>query len=335
MSSNSTTTIQSVADYCSSMGELMPILPSGGFSVATALTMATDVMSELISERFNWKWNRMKLPAFYTNSWQQDYAQLSLGWPSAIGWLEGAYWVDINNTALPKPTYPIEVKRDLPVTSISGNPPTKIAWHYNSQLNQGVWPGQNMTYTQPLGAVVTPTNPPINITDQNNNILVLSQYGVTGNVAPSLPANSAEGAAVNDGSCIWKVAGPNSQGLRILPLPPQTTVVYQINCIAQMQAPPPFTSMQQLLNPIPDDYARWFRDGFYAWCYKMSPNPQARAAFPQMQQQWLAAMDKARKQGDREEDNSMFYPDRSCVASSGGIEIGPANPYLWSVWPGR
>lgn len=332
---SSTTSIQSVADYCSALGELMPVLPSGGFSVATALTMATDVMSELIAERFNWKWNRMKLPVFYTNSWQQDYAGLSTRWPAYIGWLEQSYWIDINNTALPKPTYPIEVKRDLPVSSISGNPPAKIAWHYNNQLNQGVWPGANQVYTQPLGAIQTPTNPPVNITDSNGNILVLSTYGTTGSIAPSLPQNSVEGATVNDGSCIWTVASPRSQGLRILPLPPQTTVVYQVNTIAQMMTPPPFTSMNQFIDPVPDDYARWFRDGFYAWCYKMSPNPQARAAFPGMKQEWLAAMESARKQGDREEDNSGFVPDRSSVAGTGFYEPGPAWPYAGVPWTGR
>jgi hypothetical protein len=332
---SSTTTLQSVVDYMSSLGELAPILPSGGYSVSTALSMGTDVMSELIAERFNWKWNRMKIPPFYTNSWQQDYAQISSRFPAAIGWLEGAYWVDINNSSLPKPSWPIEVKRDLPITSISGNPPGKIAWHYNSQLTQGVWPGANQVYTQPLGAITTPTNPLINILDANGNILVLTTYGTTGSVAPQAVVNAAEGTTVNDGSCVWTVASPDGQGFRLMPLPPQTTVIYQVNVIAQMQAPKPFTTLQALLNPIPDDYARWFRDGFYAWCYKMSPNPQARSAFPSMQQQWLMAMEKSRKQGDREEDNSGFIPDRSCVSAGGSGDYGPAWPYAGPGWIGR
>jgi len=333
---SSTTSIQSVVDYVSSMGELAPVLPSGGYSVATALTISTDVMGELIAERFNWKWNRMRIAPFYTNSWQLDYVLLKASMPAAIGWLEAAYWIDINNTSLPKPTHPIEVKRDLPMTSISGNPPAKIAWHYNNQLVQGVWPGPNKVYTQPLGALSTPTNPPTNILDANGNILLLTTYGTTGSATPLLPVNSAEGATVNDGSCVWTAVNPNGQGMRIWPLPPQQGVVYQVNVVAQMMAPPAFTSMAQMINPVPDDYARWFRDGFYAWCYKMSPNPQARAQFPQMKQEWLLAMEKARKQGDREEDNSMFYPDRTSVAPAGYIDVGPAWPYSGTgVWPGR
>ena len=336
---NSTTSIQSVADYVSSMGELGPVLPAAGFSIANILTMASDVMRDLISQRFNFKWNRMKIPPFHTNSWQQDYAGLTATtWKSPLGWIENAYWIDINNTALPKPTYPIEVARDLPVTSISGNPPAKIDWLPNNQLVQGVWPGANMTYTQPLGAVITPTNPPVNILDAHGNILVLTTYGITGVAAPVLAAASPEGTTVADGSCVWTVAGPDSQGFRLLPLPPQQGVVYQVNVVAQMQAVPSFTDMNQLIDPIPDDYSNYFRDGFAAYCYKMSPNPQMRAMFngPQgMHATWLFSIASAMKQGDREPTNAGFIPDRSVVAPQGGVDIGPANPYLYNVWPGR
>jgi hypothetical protein len=318
------------------MGELQPVLPTGGFSTLTALTMATDVMAAMIAQRFNWRWNRMKVPPFYTSSWQQDYAQLSIStWPSPIGWIEGAYWVDINNTALPKPTYAIESLRGLPVTSISGNPPAKIDWLPNNQLNFGVWPGPNLIYTQPLGAVITPTNGPVNILDMRGNILILTQYGTTGAVAPQALPNASEGTTVTDGSCIWTVADPNSQGFRLIPLPPQQGVVYQVNVIGQMQAPAQFTSMQQQINPIPDDYATWFREGFKAFCYQMSPNPQMQMAFERKKENWISAMASALKQGDREQTDAGFIPDRSVMQGPGAWEIGPANPYAWSVWSGR
>ena len=332
---SSTTTLQSVVDYICSLGELQPVIPASGFGINTALTMGTDVMADLISQRFNWKWNRMKIPPWYTISWQQDYAQFSSAFPAPIGWIEDAYWVDINNTALPKPTYGIEVKRDLPPTSISGNPPAKVCWHYNDQLLQGVWPGPSMKYTVPLGAPITPTNPITNILDANGNILVLTTFGTTGATPPSLSANSTEGTTVNDGTCVWSVAGPRSQGFRLLPMPPQQAVCYQVNVIAQRMAPPPFTSMQQMLDPIPDDYANHFRTGYSVYCYKLSPNPQMRGMFPTMHQSWLAAIENSMKQGDREMDNAGFIPDRSIVAPQGGVDIGPANPYLYNVWPGR
>lgn len=332
---SSTTSVQSIVDYVSTLGELAPVLPVAGFNVNTALTMATDVRNDLIAQRFNWKWNRQMIPPFFTISWQQDYAGMNSLYRAPIGWLETAYWTDVNNTSYPKPTYYIECDRDLEQTSISGNPPAKVDWLYNRLLRKGTWPGPFVTYTQPLGALITPTNPLTNILDRNNNILVLTTFGTTGATAPSLPATSPEGTTVNDGSCVWTVADPESQGFRIIPLPPQQGVVYQVDVVAQMKSPPPFTSMQQFIDPIPDDYAGFFREGFIAYTYRISPNPQMRGMFPRMRDLWLAAIEASMKQGDRGQTNAGFIPDRSVTAPQGGVDIGPANPFLYSVWPGR
>lgn len=333
---SSSISVQQIADSVSTLGELTPVLPTGGFSVQSALTIATDVMNDLIAQRFNWKWNRQILPPFYTVSWQQDYAGMNSLYRAPIGWLETAWWVDINNTSYPKPSWYIEIKRDLTVSMQSGNPPAKIDWDYNRNLVQDVWPGPGKVYTQPLGALLTPTNPKINILDGHGNILVLTTYGTTGATAPLVDANSAEGTTVTDGTCMWTVAAPDSQGFRIFPLPPQQGVVYQVNVVAQMQAPPPFTSMQQQINPVPDDQASYFREGFIAYCYRMSPNPQMRALFPQNRAMWLSAMEASMKQGDREQTDAGFYPDRTVVAPGGGWDIGPAWPYAPGAWwPGR
>jgi hypothetical protein len=333
---SSTVTLQSIVDYISSLGEIQPVMPTGGYTTNTACAIATDVMQSLISQRFNFKWNRMKVPPFYTNSWQQDYAQLSGNWPAQLGWIEGAYWVDINNTALPKPTYPIEAVRDLEVTSISGNPPCKVTEYPNNQLVQGVWPGPTVTYTNPLGLLTTtPTNPPINILDANGNILILTQFGVTGLVAPAAAPNAPENTVINDGSVKWTVVDPLGTGFRLKPLPPQQGVLYQVNVIGQMKAPAAFTTLGAQINPVPDDYSIWFRDGFRACSYQMSPNPSMQALYERKKENWLAAIAAALKQADREVDNAGFIPDRSVVAAQGGIDIGPANPFLYNVWPGR
>lgn len=332
---SSTVTLQSIVDNVSSMGEIQPVLPTGGYSTITACAIASDVMAALISQRFNFKWNRFKVPPFYTISWQQDYAQLSGSWPAQLGWIENAYWIDINNTSLPKPTWAIEAVRDLPVTSISGNPPAKVTEFPNNQLVQGVWPGAFQVYTNPVGALQTPTNPTTNILDANGNILILTTYGTTGATAPVATAGAPEGTMVNDGSCKWTVVDPLGTGFRLLPLPPQQGVVYQVNVVGQMKAPAAFTSLDAQINPIPDDYAVWFREGFKAFCYQNSPNPQMQALFDRKRNLWLASIDAALKQADREVDNAGFVPDRTVVAPQGGIDIGPANPFLYNVWPGR
>jgi hypothetical protein len=330
--SNSTTQLQSIVDYVNSVGELSPVRPTGGISVNTALGIANDVMADLICRRFPWKWNRMKLPPFYTNSIQQDYAQIGL---TTVGWLEHAYWTDINNTSLPKPSNPMEAVRDLEITSIMGNPPSQVCWLPNDQLTQGTW-AANKTFVQPLGATQTPNNPFTNILDPNGNIQVLTVYGTTGAVAPTWPAaNATEGTTVNDGTCVWTVAGPNSQGLRLRPLPPPQGIVYQVNVVAQKKAPARFTNLQQVINPIPDDYAVHFIAGFIVFCYRMSPNPKMQMLFDSKRKNWLDAIADAMVQGDRETDSAGFVPDRSVMAPQGGWDVGPANPYLYNVFPGR
>lgn len=330
---NSTTSVQSIFDFIASAGELNPVIPAGGFSTNTALTIASDVMKDMIAARFNWKFNRAKSTPFTTNSWERDYAMIG---QDNIGWLEDAYWVDINNTAKPKPRWPIEVKRELATDGISGNPPVKICWQYNNQLDQGEWPGPDQVYVPPIGNnPSSPNNPPINILDANGNILVLTTYGTTGTTAPAAPADSVEGTDVPDGSCIWTVADPDGQGFRLWPIPPQQGVVYQIHVIKQLKAPPDFTSMDQLINPIPDDYANYFRTGCITHSYRISPNPRMQSMFTTQQETWLASMPQAQKQADREQQDAGFYPDRSVVAATGEYDVGPANPFLRPLWPGR
>jgi len=332
MSNSSTTSIQSIVDEINTLGELMPVLPSGGYSAVSAVATANRIRKILLGQRFTWKFNRMVCPAFYTNSYQQDYAQIGL---TALAWLENANWVDINSTSQPKPQYPIEAVRDLPLTSWTGNPPGKMCWYPNSQLSQGQWPGANQTYTTPIGANQTPSNPPTNILDANGNILVLTTYGVTGETAPVLPANSSDGTTVADGSCVWTVAGPNSIGFRLVPMPPQQGVVYQINSYGQMKPPANFTKLGDFINPFPDEYSHHFTDGFIAFAYQLSPNPKMQELFERKQQSWLASIAASFTQGDREIDNAGFIPDRSAMAPGGGTDIGPAMPYLYNVWPGR
>src|SRR5271155_2261804 len=52
----------------------------------------------------------------------------------------------------------------------------------------------------------------------------------------------------------------------------------------------------------------WFKQGFFAECYRRSPDPKVRSKYPQERQIWLEALDRAVKQGDREADDYGFYP---------------------------
>ena len=333
---NSTITLQSIMDGVSAIGDLNPLFNNtGGFAAEPALTIANDVMSELISMRFPWKWNRIKISPVPLTSYQQDYATPLKG----LGWLENGLRIDINNSTYPPPTWPIVAVRDIEMSSTQSGFPHQVCWFYNADLEQGVWPGANIIYTQPIGATTAPQNSPTNITDSEGNILTLTVYGTTGATPPQAPVwtpvlptdkepiNWPAGQVITDGTCQWTVVDPGAQGFRFHPMPPASGQVWLIRLFGQKKAGP-FTSMRQTLDPIPDDQAKWFRDGCVAYAHRYSTNPAVKARYPQMKGEWLAAMDSEARQNDREDEAKGFYPDKGVMSPSYTTDPGPY-PYRY------
>jgi hypothetical protein len=325
---SSTVSLQSVVDLMKTMGSLSVQQATGGYSQLTWLAIATDVVNDLISQKFNWKWNQFKIPPFWTVSYQCDYATVG---QKGIGWVESGTWTDINNTSLPKPRWPIEAVRGLQPTSQAASPPKKVCWFSNKVLEQGSWPGPAKPYIKPLGATGTPQNPPTNINDAHGNILILTTFGITGGVAPDAGANPVFGATINDGTCIWTVADPDAQGFRVIPMPPMSGVVYQLDLLGQAN-PPAFVTLDQKIDPIPDDYSGTFRAGVYVYCHKYAVDPNVKRMFPLLKADWIADIMGALKQGDREADDAGFIPDRNVMGNGYAGDVGPANPY-GSGWP--
>ena len=334
--------LQSIVDDASCNAELAPALAVAGQSDAPALSIANDVMNDMLiggpdGQIFPWKWNRARIKPFFTISWQQDYAQSGL---TTLRWIEHAFAIDINNTSQPKPTVRMEGHRDLEAEWRQWGLPVKICWLPNDQLNYGTWgqssllniqglnnPGPGVVYTYPVGVAQTPSNPTTQIQDANGNYLVLTTFGTCGSSAPSVAANSPAGATVADGSCVWTVVDPKGQGFRITPLPPLNGRVWLINPIAQNR-PVTFTSLGQLLDPIPDDYVTHFKNGFFAQCYRRSPDAKVRAKFMQEHALWLKSLDNAVRAGNREQDDARFTPERGIMDSGYGyINLGPLYPY--------
>jgi hypothetical protein len=343
---NSTIRLQEIVDSVSTIGDLTPVLKNtGGFANEPAITIATDVMAQIIAERNPWKWNEFKIKPFVLTSSQQDYMTVGL---RDLGWLTQAWRVDINNTQIPPPVWPLEVKRDLPVSVVAAAWPFKVCWKQNDILEQGVWPGPNMAYTDPIGQISTfPPNPPTNIAIEDGTLLTLIFYGTTGDTEPVVPPwepppDNPEmkqpeeypiGLKITDGTCIWQVCDPNAQGFRMWPPPPQGGNAWLIRLIGQRKAPR-VISMRQKLDPIPDDQINWFRDGFIAYAHRHSSNPQVKAKFEQMKNDWIASMVAQSFQNDREDENYSTYPDRPIMAGSYNYDPGPGNPY-WRQWGGR
>lgn len=343
---SSTIQLQEVVDDAFDLGDVAPALATGGSSMAPALSMANDVMQTLINggpggQPYNWKWNRFNLPAFPTISLQQDYFIPNL---NNLGWMESAWAVNINQTSQPKQKIPLEVHKDLLPTYYQTGYPGKISWLPNKILMTGTWgadplgptegnpsgqttvvgpnesgqqnPGPNVIYTSPLGTLQTPINASTCITDPNGNLWALTTFGTCGSTQPTWPSSPAYptyrqpttvATTVTDGTCTWTAINPNGQGIRLNPIPPQTGVVWLIIPVGQMRAPR-FFNLSQYLNPIPDDFEWAFKQGFFAECYRRSPDPKIYNKYATQRQLWLDALDKAVRQADREMDDFGFYP---------------------------
>lgn len=315
----STKTLQSVYNVIAAQGIPDPRAQAGGYGDDLALDLAQRVMGDLITQRFNWNFNRA-MAAVYTNSWQQDYPQLAqAGGP--IGWGDGCDICDINSTTIPKPLNwdgAVQWVRQLPRTSSSRSRPTQICWMYNQELSWSVWPGAAVVI-YPLVGVNAPQgqNPILNWIDANGNYLILKTFGTTGSVAPAAAANSAEGTTVNDGTCVWVVVSPTSQGFRIDSLPGSAGPTYQLLPGYQIDAPT-FSTYQDTLSPLPDSFARHFQTGLEWLCKMCAPNPATKEEGIKNYPLWLKSMETMIKQGNKEPDVYRMIPETSPVESRYG-----------------
>ena len=359
---NSTVRLQEICDDAASLGDTAPALATGGVSDGPALSMATDVMSAMVNggpggTPFNWKWNRFNAPAFPTISYQQDYFIAGL---VNLGWIESAWASNINQTSIPKQKQQMEVHRDLLVTYDQTGYPGKICWIPNSVAITGTWganpqgptagnpsgqtvntgpdpsgnqnPGPGVIYTNPIGLPTQPINATTCITDPNGNLWVLTTFGTCGNVQPTWPSTpvfpsfqspNTVAATVADGSCVWTAVNPAGMAFRLNPIPPQTGICWLLQPVCQYKAPR-FTSLSQYLEPVPDDFATYFKQGFFAECYRRNPDPKIRAKYPLERQLFLNALAVEVNQADREPDDMGFYPGMSIMET--GINMNPITP---------
>ena len=366
---NSTIQIQEVADQASAFGDLAPALATGGFSVQPALSIGNDVMTAMLlgngdGHPFNWKWNRLNVQPFYTNSCQQDYFVPGL---VNLGWIESAWCVNINQTSIPKPKNYLEVHRDLEVTFDETGYPGKICWMQNDTMITGVWgqtqlasmsglnnPGPGVVYTNPAGLPGAPNNPTTVISDAFGNLWVVTTYGTCGSTNPFLTnttgpnsgppvfpiyqagnpsVSNTVATTVNDGTVVWTAVNPKGQGFRLNPIPSQTGVTWLVQPVVQMRVPR-FSAMTQTLEPIPDDWEAYFKAGFFAQCYRRSPDPKTRMKFKDEWALYMTSLDNAVKQGQREMNDFGFYPGNPGVMNTGWA-VNPTRPdWPFGPWVG-
>lgn len=322
---NSTRTLQSVVDFVRTIPAVRPILTSTpGYADQPAKDIASAVMTEFLSDSFPWKWNRRPVTPFYPTANQTDYPTLA---EKSIGWLERATAVDINSTSFPRPSWKLEAVRDLDEEGSSLMAPAKICWLYNWQMNLPMWPGPATIYVLPETLTTTANLQPRSIRDTNGNILILTVEGVTGDDPPLVDFGTPPGTVVIDGTASWTVADPDAQGYRIDSAVGSISNLILIRPQAQGK-PVRFTSLSQKLDPIPDDFSKWFEDGFIAYSKQHSEDPTVQAGFDAARAKWLQGLAQAARSGDREKENFGFYPDHNVMDTGIGFRsIGPADPY--------
>lgn len=354
---NSSFTLQNLVDDARTVAEFAPVLPTGGFATMPALSMANDVMTAMLAgsyrgSPFNFKFNRFLVTPFYLNSYQQDYFIPGL---VQLGWLESCFATNFSSTVFPKPVRYVEVRRDVLVTSAENGNLAKIQWMQNDTLEVGTWgqsaaiqtlglqnPGPGVVITNPVGLTAMPVNPFTCIKDAFGNCWVVTTYGTCGNsnpfisnlnpVFPTLNNQNIVATTVTDGSVVWTAVNPKGQGFRVNPQPTQTGPVWQINPIAQYRVPK-FVNLQQFIEPIPDDYFSYFKDGFFAQCARRSADPKVRARFKDEWELWMHSLNAAVSQGSREQDDWGFVPSTSVMDTGWAFNmVTPAQPY--GPWAG-
>ena len=319
-----------------------------GNSTEPFLTIANETLSRILAENMPWKWNRKIIPPFLTVSLQQDYCTQI----TDIGWLEGAWRVDINNSTsnnngAPKPIFPLEAVRDLQQASAQGVP-WNISFIPNYLAFLGLWQS-NTAYGCGYGVPQTPRTPIQQFMDVNGNILYIdstqlglniespgftgttiplvnSPYGVSGSVQPAAPPNATPGALVQDGSVIWTVADPDGFALRLVPTPALNGLEWLVVTQYQVRPPQLFT-LQQTLAPLPNEMAYLFRSGVRAALYRENGSQQGN----QMYAEWEETLVKAIRAGDRQAEDFRITPEISVFGGASPFmfpaNIGPANPY--------
>jgi len=140
-------------------------------------------------------------------------------------------------------------------------------------------------------------------------------------------------STVADGTGTWTAVNPNGYGFRLSPLPPQTGVPYQAWLVYQMR-PPQFglggangPGMSQTIDPVPDDFAGFFQDGFVAHIYPMNPDPKVRAKHADAVLKWKESIKEAKTASDRTRDSAIMFPSTTIMGSGYDSAPNPAYPY--------
>lgn len=228
--------------------------------------------------------------------------------------------------------FPIAYNNSYLIVSISGTNVTATSTSNPGTYESGgvVSNSFNPAFPNNPPNLSQPANPIGQIRDANGNLLVITTYGTEGTTAPVAPKGATPGTTCSGSGAttVWTVVDPNGAGIRILDIPSQTGSVFQFILVGQAK-PIRFTSLQQTLDPLPDDMESHFFQGFIAQLSRYSDETKIREKFKTEWPLWLQSLSKMREKEDRELEENSFTPDRGIMGSgrARNTYVGAANPF--------
>lgn len=322
--SQSTITVSQVITYASQHTELMPLVGVGGTSNEPALSIANDVMSELLAQPHPWKFNRTIMPIFVTQQWKQDYK-----FAGATAFTQnGGAAIALATAGTPGIT---EVSTTATVTTIE---PHNFNVGDTVYITGATVAGYNSTFTQtPSGSawsngytiLTVPTTTSFTITATgslgtsgapgitdlgwleyatmvNMNDTSASQYVWYLQAVRNLePANRQY---IPDRIAVFADDGAGTLTLRLRYLPgPQPMGV----TIAYQKRPTLITATSTTWAPFPDEYAYVYRQMFLAHAFRFANSGRADVEYEKA----MANVAKALGADDREQSEEYISPEGS------------------------
>lgn len=306
--SNSTITLQNVANFCSTHADLLPLTGVGGYTNEPFLSIANDALSDLISDPNDWVFNRIEMPVLFTCPNKQDYifggacaftlGSTSQGWAIDLASNNGITVAGGVVTVNTLEAHRFAVGDTVYLTGVTAT--TGTASKYNSTFTDD---GKSSTWAggYAITAITSKTFQFNAITGQNNADVLgapgISDFGyVTSASMVELNNNSSpqnvypliakrELAVSSRVSIPHKVAvladrGDGTLKIRFLWIPGSTT--YGANLVYQAKAPLKL-ALTDTWAPFPDNFAVVYRQAALYRCYRYLNSPTADNEYQKLQ----------------------------------------------------
>jgi hypothetical protein len=306
---SSTITLQKVIDLARTHIELLPIADVNGFTNEPALSLCNDVLQELLSAPFAWKFNRVEMPMLVTASRRQDYlfagaVAFTLGSNSrgaGIG-LASTPAISESGTTVTVTTLEAHGFQVGDVVYMAGN--TVAA--YNSTFTQN---DSGSTWSGGWTITVVPSTTSFQFTHASSGLGTSGASGITnfgwltdGTMVElnntSSPQTTQPVEAVRDIQttsisgrpakvCVIQDLGTGVLKIRFRPVP--STTIWGINLVYQAKAPLK-TALDNFWSPFPDELSFVYRQGFLAHAYRYQNSGRADAEYMKFQQKIAKAL---------------------------------------------